>query len=155
MPGSPEEITHLMKVHSSNTCLQSNLNWVMVRHHVTVPRQLTGGPLLCVRGVTCHMIDDTTGVQGLRVIASLNHFAWCTAGQPTCRAHAWTLVRTGTCIQIADNAHKNQQTHTITRTTAASCRSCSPGFFFLHERWQEVQKLNAREAGKSRGSFPD
>lgn len=113
MPGSPEEITHLMKLRSGNTCLQSNLNWVMVLHHVTVPRQLTGGPLLCVRGVTCHMIDDTTGVQGLGVIASLNHFV-CRSGRAAYLPHARLSTRAHRHLHAksADNAGKNQQTHT-------------------------------------------
>lgn len=87
--------------HRSNTCPQSNLNWVMVLHHVTVPRQLTGGPLLCVRGVTCHMIDDTTGVQGLRLIASLNHCVWRSAdGLHLPHARPPACPRTqDTCIQ--------------------------------------------------------
>lgn len=122
------------KLYRSNTCPQSNLNWVMVLHHVTVPRQLTGGPLLCVRGVTCHMIDDTTGVQGLRVMASLNHFVWRAAEHPTCRTHARMPERSRTHTP----AHKtqtvlpktNKRAPTITKTTAAtSCSSCSPVLF--------------------------
>lgn len=112
----------------SNTCPQSNLNWVMVLHHVTVPRQLTGGPLLCVRGVTCHMIDDTTGVQGLRLIASLNHFVWRSAdGLPAARAPACPRTQ-DTCIQTqAMLERQTKHTLTIARTTAAaSCSSRSP-----------------------------
>lgn len=88
----------------------------MVLHHVTVPRQLTGGPLLCVRGVTCHMIDGTTGVQGLRLIASLNHFVWRSAdGLPAARAPACPRTQ-DTCIQTQMLERQTQtQTHTDDR----------------------------------------
>lgn len=95
----------------------------MVLHHVTVPRQLTGGPLLCVRGVTCHMIDDTTGVQGLRLIASLNHFVWRSAdGLPAARAPACPRTQ-DTCIQAQGMlVRQTKHTLTIARTTAAAKR---------------------------------
>lgn len=137
-----------MKLHRSNTCPQSNLNWVMVLHHVTVPRQLTGGPLLCVRGVTCHMIDDTTGVQGLRLIASLNHFVWRSAdGLAAARAPACPRTQ-DTCIQTqAMLERQTKHTLTIARTTAAaSCSSRSP---------VGSPEVQSREAGIAGRSLPD
>lgn len=126
-----------MKPHRSNTCPQSNLNWVMVLHHVAVPRQLTGGPLLCVTGVTCHMIDDTTGVQGLRLIASLNHFVWRSAdGLPAAQ---------DACIQTQAMLQR-QTKHTLTIARATAAASCSS---------RSSPEVQGREAGIAGRSLPD
>lgn len=125
MPSSPEEIRHLMKLYRSNTCVQSNLNWVMVLHHVTVARQLTASPLLCVGG--CNMSHDWwhhrgSGTRRDSITKSFSSAA--RADQPTWHMHAWTLVHT--CIRYK---------HTLTFRTA-SCSSCSnQGTFSLHCNW--------------------
>lgn len=84
------------------------------------------GFTLYVSGVTCHMIDETAGVQGPQSIAPLYHFVSCSPHfnpppppPPTKPVHTHTKMPYSLCLTFAHLLSRNTSFSTLQKTAVS------------------------------------